>query len=49
MFSTNTGPTGKKKFNLRRKILNQMFRDSIEFFQGLIEFTKGLIARKINF
>jgi hypothetical protein len=25
-----------------------MFKDSIGIFQGLIEFIKGLIARKIN-
>jgi hypothetical protein len=26
-----------------------MFKDSIEIFQGLIEFIEGLIVRKINF
>jgi hypothetical protein len=29
-----------------KKSPNQMFRDSIEFIEGLIEFMKGLIARK---
>jgi hypothetical protein len=26
-----------------------MFKDSIEIFQGLIEFIEGLIVRKIDF
>jgi hypothetical protein len=26
-----------------------MFKDSIRIFQGLFEFSEGLIARKINF
>jgi len=38
-----------KKFNVRKKIQNLMFKDSIEIFQGLIEFIEGLIVRKIDF
>ena len=32
-----------------RNIQNLMSMDSIKFIEGLIEFMKGLIARKINF
>jgi hypothetical protein len=38
-----------KKFNVNKKIQNLMFKDSIEIFQGLIEFIEGLIVRKIDF
>jgi len=32
VFSIDKGPIGKEKFNLRRKIQNWMFKDSIEIF-----------------
>ena len=37
----------KKISILRRKIQNWMFKDSIEIFQGLVEFIDGLITSKI--
>jgi hypothetical protein len=49
IFSTDEGSINKEKFNMRKEIQNWMFKDSIEIFQGLIEFIEGLIARKINF
>ena len=49
VFSTDKDTIGRKKFNLRRKNQNQMFKDSIGILQGLIEFIEGLIARKIDF
>ena len=39
-------PYWQEKINLGRKNQNWMFKNSIEIFQGLIEFIKGLIARK---
>jgi hypothetical protein len=49
IFSTDEGPIGKEKFNLRKKIQNWMFKDLIGIFQGLIEFIEVLIVRKIVF
>ena len=49
VFSTDEGSIDKEKFNLRREIQNQMLKDSIRNFQGLIKFIEGLIERKINF
>jgi hypothetical protein len=43
VFFTNEDLISKGKFNLRREIQNWMFKDSIETFQGLIEFNEGLI------
>ena len=40
---------GFGKLNLGWKIQNHMFNNSIELFQGSIEFIKGLIARKLIF
>jgi hypothetical protein len=48
IFSSNEDPIGKENLILRRKILNYMFKDSIRFLKVLIEFIKGLIARKID-
>jgi hypothetical protein len=39
--------TRKNQFG--KKIQNWMFNNSIENFQGLIEFIESLIARKIGF
>jgi hypothetical protein len=49
IFSTDEGPLGKEKFNLRKQIQNWMFKDLIGIFQDLIEFIEVLIARKIDF
>ena len=49
VFSTNKGLIDKGKFNVRRKIQNWMFKDSIGFSQGLIAFIENLIVRKIDF
>jgi hypothetical protein len=46
IFPTDEGPIDKEKFNLRNLIQNWMFKDSIENFQGLIEFIEGLVTRK---
>jgi hypothetical protein len=46
IFPTDEGPIDKEKFNLRNVIQNWMFKDSIENFQGLIEFIEGLVTRK---
>jgi hypothetical protein len=48
IFSSNEDLFHKENSILRRKIQNYMFKDSIEIFQGLIEFMEGLIARKIG-
>jgi len=42
IFLTNKGPIGKK-------MQNWIFKYSISFFQGLIEFIEGLIPIKIDF
>jgi hypothetical protein len=49
IFSTDEGPLGKEKFNLRKQIQNWMFKDLIGIFQDLIDFIEVLIARKIDF
>jgi len=38
-----------KKIQFKKKNLKLNVLDSIENFQGLIEFIKGLIARKFDF
>ena len=50
LFSSDGGPIGKGKINLRKTIQNWMFKDLIGIFQGLIEFIESLIAKnKIDF
>ena len=49
LFSSDGGPIGKGKINLRKTIQNQMFKDLIGIFQGLIEFIESLIARQNDF
>ena len=49
-FFTDESPIYKENSIWERKIQNQMFKDLIIFFfQRLIKFMKGLIARKIDF
>jgi hypothetical protein len=46
---TNEGHINKENSLRGRKAQNQMFMDSINFIEGLIDFYGGLIARKIDF
>jgi hypothetical protein len=44
-FSTDKGPIGKKKFNLRGEIPKWMFKGLIRIFSGLIELIEVFIIR----
>ena len=46
---TDESPIDKENSIWGRNIQNQSFINSIKFIKDLIEFIKGLIARKINF
>jgi len=46
---TNKNPITKKILIWEKTIQNWLFKNSIRIFQGLIEFIKGLIVRKISF